>query len=94
MHSEVHADARLYQSLREEAAMLDFYRKRGRKYDVAISVINKADPDELAQAKSEAEADAIMKQANLAMNQSKSRLALSWPDNQIVSPQLEMQSNT
>jgi hypothetical protein len=48
----------------EEAAVLDFYFKQGRKYDVAISIINKADPDELALAKSEAEADAIMKRAN------------------------------
>jgi hypothetical protein len=58
-------DGRIFAMLTaEEAAVLDFYRKQGRKYDVAISFINKANPDELALVKSEAEADAIMKRAN------------------------------
>ena len=57
-------DGRIFAMLTaEEAAVLDFYRKQGRKYDVAISIITKADPDELALAPSEAEADAIMKRA-------------------------------
>lgn len=48
----------------EEVAVLDFYRKQGRKYDVAIFIISKADPGDLARARSQAEADAIMKSAN------------------------------
>ena len=57
-------DGRIFAMLTaEEAAVLDFYRKQGRKYDVAISIINKANPEELALAKYEAEADAIMKRA-------------------------------
>lgn len=58
-------DGRIFAMLTpEEAAVLDFYRKQGRKYDVAVSIINKADPIEVARAGSPAEADAIMKRAN------------------------------
>jgi hypothetical protein len=58
-------DGRIFAMLTpEEAAVLDFYRAQGRKYDVAISIFNEADPAELARARSEAEADAIMKRAN------------------------------
>lgn len=58
-------DGRIFAMLTaEEAAVLDFYRMQGRKYDVAIAIINKADPRELARARSPAQADEIMKRAN------------------------------
>lgn len=44
--------------------MLDFYRNQGRKFDVSVSIINKANQDELAQAMSREHADRIMKSAN------------------------------
>ena len=58
-------DGRIFAMLTpEEAEVLDFYRTQGRKYDVTITIINEADPTELAAARSQAEEDAIMKQAN------------------------------
>lgn len=58
-------DGRIFATLtHEETSVLDFYLMQGRKYDVAISMLNKADPIELARAGSPAEADAIMKRAN------------------------------
>ena len=58
-------DGRIFEILTpEEAAVLDFYRSQGRKYDVAIAIINEADQTELAAARSPTEADAIMKLAN------------------------------
>lgn len=48
----------------QESKVLDFYRAQGRKFDVSVSIINQADADELAQAASPQQADAIMKQAN------------------------------
>ena len=47
-----------------EHQVLDFFRIYGRKFGVTIHVVNAADPDALAQAKHEAQADAIMKTAN------------------------------
>lgn len=58
-------DGRIFATLSsEDAAVLNFYRTWGRKFDVAVAVINEADPTELAAARSPAEADAIMKRAN------------------------------
>ncbi len=58
-------DGRIFAMLSEgEREALDFYRTQGRKYGVAVSIINKADPDELAQARTEAQADEIMRRAN------------------------------
>jgi hypothetical protein len=48
----------------EDQNVLDFYRAQGRKFGVSISIINEADPDELAQAASQEQADQIMKRAN------------------------------
>ncbi len=48
----------------EEQSVLDFYRSKGRKYGVAVTIINEADPDELARARSQDQADQIMKRAN------------------------------
>jgi hypothetical protein len=48
----------------EESEVLDFYRAQGRKFDVSVSIIDQADPDELARSSSEAQADEIMKRAN------------------------------
>ena len=58
-------DGRIFAMLTtDESAVLDFYQKQGRKYDVAITIINRADPAELERACSQAQADAIMKRAN------------------------------
>ena len=48
----------------EEEVVLDFYLKQGRKFGVSVSIINEADPEELARAKSQEQADQIMKTAN------------------------------
>lgn len=48
----------------QEALVMDFYRRQGRKFDVVVGIINEADPIAVATARTEAEADAIMKQAN------------------------------
>lgn len=48
----------------EELDVLDFYFKRGRTYDVAISILSEADPAQLLAARSAKEANAILKQAD------------------------------
>ncbi|TWI49003.1 hypothetical protein IQ22_04137 [Pseudomonas duriflava] len=48
----------------EEKRLLHFYRAHGRKYGVSASIINKADPDDLARARTEAQAEEIMRRAN------------------------------
>ncbi len=48
----------------DEEATLSFYRRRGRKYGVLVSIINEADPDELAKSQARGEADQILKNAN------------------------------
>ena len=48
----------------EEEAVLNFYRAQGRKHGITVSIINEADPDELARAPSQKQADQIMKGAN------------------------------
>lgn len=48
----------------DEQATLDFYRIQGRKYGVSVAIINQADPEKLAAAKSRQEADHILKSAN------------------------------
>lgn len=58
-------DGRIFAMLTEgEEAVLNFYRTRGRKFGVAVSIINEADPVELARAVSREQADQIMKSAN------------------------------
>ncbi|MCU6502263.1 hypothetical protein LPN04_31160 [Rugamonas sp. A1-17] len=47
-----------------ENEVLSHYRDQGRKHGVAVSIINEADPDELARAVSKEQADQIMKRAN------------------------------
>lgn len=47
-----------------EQHVLQFYTEQGRKFGVAVSIINEADPTELAAARSPQEADEIMKRAN------------------------------
>lgn len=47
-----------------ENEVLTFYRNQGRKFGVSISIINEADPEELARARSREHADEIMKRAN------------------------------
>lgn len=48
----------------KEKEAFDFYRDQGRKFGVTLSVINKADPELLASASSQEQADQIMKSAN------------------------------
>jgi len=58
-------DGRIFAMLdASELATLEFYRAQGRKYGVAVSIINKADAEAVAAAKSRQEADRIMKSAN------------------------------
>ena len=47
-----------------EQAVLNFYRDRGRKFGVAVSIINEANPSELAGASSREQADQILKRSN------------------------------
>jgi hypothetical protein len=58
-------DGRIFAMLdTAEMEVLDFYRAQGRKFGVAVSIENKADPATLAAAKSQKQADAILKSAN------------------------------
>jgi hypothetical protein len=47
-----------------EKAVLSFYRDYGRKFGVAISFINEANPDELASASSREQADQLLQRAD------------------------------
>lgn len=74
--SEIHAkhdgiasvqalDGRIFATLSDdEMATLNFYRDRGRKFGVSVSIDNDADPAELARAVSREQADQILKRAN------------------------------
>lgn len=58
-------DGRIFAMLTTyEARVLDFYRQQGRRFGVTVAIINKADSAELASARSEAQADEIMKRSN------------------------------
>lgn len=58
-------DGRIFAMLdASELDTLEFYEAQGRKYGVAVSIINKADPEAVAAAKSRQDADHIMKSAN------------------------------
>lgn len=58
-------DTRIFATLTsEEQAVFDYYRTVGRKFDVAVSVVNEADPAALAAATSQHQADVILKSAN------------------------------
>lgn len=48
----------------EELATLNFYVQQGRRFGVSVSMINEADPGELAQVQSQEQADHILKSAN------------------------------
>lgn len=63
--SDVRAlDGRIFAMLTaDEARVLQFYRQQGRKFDVSVSIISDADPALLALARSERQADEIMKRA-------------------------------
>lgn len=58
-------DGKIFAMLTErENEVLNFYRNQGRKFGVSLLIINEADPEELARAHSQQEADHIMKSAN------------------------------
>lgn len=58
-------DGKIFAVLIErEREVLNFYRDRGRKFGVSVSIKNEADPGALAGARSKEEADQIMKSAN------------------------------
>lgn len=58
-------DGKIFAMLTErESDVLNFYRDRGRKFGVTVSIKNEADPKVLARAHSKEEADQIMKTAN------------------------------
>lgn len=58
-------DGRLFVTLTEdEESVLDFYRRQGRKYGVTVAILNECDPEELARASSQEQADQLLKRAN------------------------------
>lgn len=58
-------DGRIFAMLNpDEEAVLNFYRDQGRKFGVSVSIINEANPEELARASSKQQADQILKSAN------------------------------
>lgn len=58
-------DGKIFAMLSErEMDVLNFYRLRGRKYGVAVAVINEADQKQLARAGSQEQADQVLKSAN------------------------------
>jgi hypothetical protein len=58
-------DGKIFAMLTErENEVLNFYRDRGRKFGVSVSINNEADAEELARALSKEDADQIMKSAN------------------------------
>lgn len=48
----------------DEEATLNFYRHRGRKFGVAVTISNEANPKQLARARSEEALDQVLKSAN------------------------------
>lgn len=48
----------------EENRVLSFYQMQGRKYGVAVGITSDVDRQELAQAKSPQEADALLRRAS------------------------------
>lgn len=58
-------NGRIYAMLNEEEKeILRFYIAQGRKWGVSASIVNAADPEELARARSHADAEEIMRRAN------------------------------
>lgn len=58
-------DGRIFAMLSpNEEALLNLYRAQGRKWGVSVSIINEADPAELARARSRQQADQVLKSAN------------------------------
>jgi len=58
-------DGRIFAMLsKDEETVLNFYRGEGRKFDVAVSIINEADAEALTRAASRRHSDQIMKSAN------------------------------
>lgn len=58
-------DGKIFAMLDEnERNVLRFYKEQGRKFGVAVSIINDADPMELAAARSPQEADEIIRRSN------------------------------
>lgn len=48
----------------DEEATLNFYRYRGRKFGVVVTIINEANPMQLARAHSKDAVDQVLKSAN------------------------------
>ena len=58
-------EGKIYATLTDrENIVLNFYRNQGRELGVSVSIINDADPDELARAKSKEQAEKILKAAS------------------------------
>jgi hypothetical protein len=58
-------DGKIFAMLSEdEQTVLNFYRDRGRKFGVSVSIINEANSEELALAPSMKQADQILKRTN------------------------------
>jgi len=48
----------------EELDVLNYFRTRGRKFGVVVTILSEANPEELKRAKSEEQADEIIRRAN------------------------------
>lgn len=58
-------DGRIFAMLTpDEKSLLDFFSSRGRKYDIAISIVNLASPEELMKAATKEQADQILSATN------------------------------
>ena len=58
-------DGRIFATLSsDEEEVLNYYRARGRKYGVSVDIVNEDKPEELSRAKSQLQADDILKRSN------------------------------
>jgi hypothetical protein len=58
-------DGKIFATLdKHEQRVLQFYFEQGRKFGVAVSIMNEANPEELAAARDRHQAAEIMKSAN------------------------------
>lgn len=58
-------DGRIFAMLDEgDVQTFNFYRQRGRKFGVSVSLVGAAPPEEVARARSQQECEEIMRRAN------------------------------
>lgn len=78
-------DGKIFAMLSDrENEVYKFYRNQGRKYGVAISIVNKANQEELSRAASEEQAEQIMKSANSLV----SVAVIEYAEQHVCAPEL------